>query len=159
MKIAIAADHAGFSLKQALRDQLKARGHDVLDLGTNNEESTDYPDYAAAVGREIAAGHVECGFLVCSTGIGMAMATNKIPGIRAALATNDEEVRLTRDHNDANVLTFGAKFVDAAQAGNMAQIFMNTPFSGGARHRRRIAKMAELERAAEFNTHQVEASK
>src|SRR5690349_6560756 len=150
MKIAIAADHAGFSLKEALRDELMARGHEVVDLGTDNDQSTDYPDYAAAVAREVAAKHVDRGFLVCSTGVGMAMAANKVPGIRAALAINDEEVRLTRDHNDANVLTFGAKFVDTAQAARMAEVFITTPFSGGARHMRRIAKMAELEHAAEL---------
>jgi ribose 5-phosphate isomerase B len=158
MKIAVAADHAGFSLKARLRDQLRALGHEVLDLGTDSDESTDYPDYAAAVGHEVVAGRVDRGFLFCSTGVGMAMAANKIRGVRAALAVNDEEVRLTRDHNDANVLTFGAKFVDTEQACRMAEIFIDTAFSAGARHQRRIEKMAELEHAAEFH-HEVETSK
>lgn len=155
MKIAIAADHAGFSLKQMLRDELRAHGHDVVDLGTESDASTDYPDYAAAVAREVTAGHVDRGFLVCSTGVGMAIAANKVPGIRAALAVNDEEVKLTREHNDANILTFGAKFTSAEQASQMAELFINTEFSGGVRHRRRIAKMAELEQTS----HEVEASK
>src|ERR1700716_1605202 len=113
MKIAIAADHAGFSLKQTLRDELRAKGHEVADLGTRNEESTDYPDYAAAVGRDVASGDADRGILVCSSGVGMSMAANKIPGVRAALAMNSDEVRVTREHNDANVLTLGARFTTA----------------------------------------------
>ena|SRR5690349_8947590 len=159
MKIAIGADHAGFSLKEKLRDELKARGHEVLDLGTNSDASTDYPDYAAAVAQEVAAGRAQRGFLVCSTGVGMAIAANKMPGIRAALAMNEEEVRLTRDHNDANVLTFGAKFIDANEAAKMADVFINTNFSGGERHSRRIAKMAELEHATHCSPEEVETAK
>src|SRR6476620_1649432 len=99
MKIAIAADHAGFSLKQTLRDALRAQGHDVTDFGTDNDESTDYPDYAGAVARNVAEGGAERGILVCSSGVGMSIAANKIAGIRAALGTVPEEVRVTRQHN------------------------------------------------------------
>jgi ribose 5-phosphate isomerase B len=148
MKIAIAADHAGFSLKEKLLDALRAEGHDVTDFGTHSEDSTDYPDYAAAVSREVTHGTAERGILVCSTGVGMSMAANKIPGIRAALATSPEEVRLTREHNDANVLTIGAKFATPEYAEELIDIFLATDFSGGVRHARRIAKLADLDRMA-----------
>jgi ribose 5-phosphate isomerase B len=147
MRIAIAADHAGFALKEKLRDLLRERGHAVLDLGTSNADSTDYPDYAGAVAREVARGSSEVGLLVCSTGVGMSIAANKVSGIRAALGTNPEEVRLTRAHNDANVLALGAKFIDLNAAEQLVDIFLNTQFEGG-RHARRIAKITELERAA-----------
>jgi len=149
MKIAIAADHAGFSLKQTLRDELLAKGHQVLDLGTRSEESTDYPDYAAAVGHNVANGESDRGILVCSSGVGMSMAANKVSGIRAALGMDPEEVRVTREHNDANVLTLGSRFTTPEQASNLVDIFLNTNFSGGERHFRRIAKLAELDRLAQ----------
>ncbi|MEO8129073.1 MAG: ribose 5-phosphate isomerase B [Bryobacteraceae bacterium] len=152
MKIAIAADHAGFVLKQKLRDELRAKGYEVVDFGTTSEESTDYPDYAAAVGHSVVSGAAERGILVCSSGVGMSMAANKIPGIRAALAANAEEVRVTREHNDANVLTLGARFTSSEEAANLVDIFLNTNFSGGERHARRIAKLARLERLAQEET-------
>lgn len=148
MKIAIAADHAGFSLKERLREDLAAKGHDLVDFGTNSEESTDYPDYAAAVGHSVAGGKSDRGILVCSTGVGMSIAANKIPGIRAALGTNREEVRLTRDHNDANVLTLGAKFTNPEDAIEFVDTFLNTSFSGGVRHLRRVNKIAAIENSA-----------
>ena len=149
MKIAIAADHAGFSLKETLRDELRAKGYEVADLGTQNEESTDYPDYAAAVSHDVANGGAEMGILVCSSGVGMSMAANKVPGIRAALGINPEEVRVTREHNDANVLTLGARFTSPEEASKLVDIFLTTKFSGGERHARRIAKLAGLERLAQ----------
>ena len=149
MKIAIAADHAGFSLKEILREALKTNGYQVEDLGTQNEDSTDYPDYAAAVGHKVADGDVQRGILVCSSGVGMSMAANKIAGVRAALGTNPEEVRLTRLHNDANVLTLGARFTAPEEASKLVEIFLTTKFDGGDRHVRRIAKLAELDRLAQ----------
>ena len=149
MKIAIAADHAGFALKQILRDELRTKGYEVTDFGTTNEESTDYPDYASAVSRNVVNGGAERGILVCSSGVGMSMAANKVPGIRAALGTNADEVRVTREHNDANVLTLGARFTTPEEAANLVDIFLNTNFSGGERHARRIAKLAELDRSAQ----------
>jgi ribose 5-phosphate isomerase B len=149
MKIAIAADHAGFSLKQTLRDALRAQGHEVIDFGTDNDESTDYPDYASAVGRNLADGGAERGILVCSSGVGMSIAANKIAGVRAALGTVPEEVRVTRQHNDANVLTLGARFTTPEEAGRLVDIFLNTKFDGGVRHVRRLAKIAELDRSAQ----------
>jgi ribose 5-phosphate isomerase B len=144
MRIAIAADHAGFELKQVLRDRLRAAGHQVEDLGTHSSESTDYPDYASAVARQLTEGKADRGILVCSTGVGMSIAANKIPGIRAALGHFPEEVRLTRAHNDANILTLGANFTDAATAAQLIEVFLNTGFDGG-RHSRRLAKIGALE--------------
>jgi ribose 5-phosphate isomerase B len=144
MTIAIGADHAGFALKQQIGDTLREAGHKVIDFGTNSAESTDYPDYAAAVARDVASGQADRGILVCGTGVGMSMAANKIPGVRAALAWNPEEVQLTRQHNDANVITLGAKFTDAQTANLLTRIFLETPFEGG-RHQRRVGKIAILE--------------
>jgi ribose 5-phosphate isomerase B len=144
MKIAIGADHAGFALKEKLRDKLVADGHQVQDLGTNNSESADYPDFAARVAREVAAGQADRGILVCSSGVGMSIAANKIPGVRAALATHEEEVRLTRSHNDANVLTIGAKYTPEEEAKRFLDAFLTTEFEGG-RHARRVGKITQLE--------------
>jgi ribose 5-phosphate isomerase B len=144
MKIAIGADHAGFALKEKLRSRLTREGHEVVDYGTSSAESCDYPDYAQAVGREVGAGRTDRGILVCSTGIGMAIAANKIDGVRAAPAQSEDEVRMTREHNDANVLTIGAKYLDEPRAEALIDIFLNTEFTGG-RHARRVAKIAQLE--------------
>jgi ribose 5-phosphate isomerase B len=144
MRIAIGADHGGFLLKEQVRAQLAESGHEVVDFGTHSAESCDYPDYARSVSHAVAQGDVERGILVCSTGIGMAMAANKVAGIRAAPAQSDDEVRFTREHNDANILTLGAKFVDERRALELIRIFLETEFSGG-RHARRVAKISELE--------------
>ena len=145
MKIAIGADHAGFSLKEQLRRKLSEEGYEVADFGTGSLESCDYPDYAGAVGRDVAQGNSDRGILVCSTGIGMAMAANKVDGVRAAPAQSDDEVKFTREHNDANVLTLGAKYMDENRAMELIDIFLKTEFTGG-RHARRVAKIAQLEK-------------
>lgn len=145
MKIAIAADHAGFALKERLRQKLTEAGHVVADFGTGSTESCDYPDYAGQVGREVAEGRSQRGILVCSTGIGMAIAANKVAGVRAAPAQSEDEVRLTREHNDANVLTLGARYLDEERAAGLVALFLGTEFTGG-RHARRVAKIAQLER-------------
>jgi ribose 5-phosphate isomerase B len=145
MKIAIGADHAGFSLKEQLRRRLAAEGNEVVDFGTGTPESCDYPDFAQSVGRDVAQGRSDRGILVCSTGIGMAMAANKVDGVRAAPAESDDEVKLTREHNDANVLTLGARYMDENRAMELIDIFLKTEFAGG-RHARRIAKIAQLEK-------------
>ncbi len=145
MKIAIGADHAGFALKDQVRDALRQAGHEVVDVGTNSAESTDYPDYAGAVAHDVVSGAADRGVLVCSTGVGMSIAANKVDGIRAALAVNPEEVRLTRAHNDANIITIGARYTDAQTANEMVRVFLETPFEGG-RHARRIGKIALLEK-------------
>ena len=145
MKIAIGADHAGFSLKEQLRRKLSGEGYEVVDFGTGSPESCDYPDFARAVGRDVAQGGSDRGILVCSTGIGMAMAANKVNGVRAAPAESDDEVKMTREHNDANVLTLGAKYMDENRAMELIDIFLKTEFAGG-RHARRVAKIAQLEK-------------
>jgi ribose 5-phosphate isomerase B len=145
MKIAIAADHAGFALKEKLRQRLEGEGHEVVDFGPGNADSCDYPDYAQPVARDVAQGRSDRGILVCSTGIGMAMAANKVDGVRAAPAVSEDEVRMTREHNDANVLTIGAKYLDEPHAADLVHIFLNTEFAGG-RHARRVAKIAQLEK-------------
>src|ERR1039458_6976545 len=145
MKISIGADHAGFSLKEQLRRRLSGEGYEVVDFGTGSLESCDYPDFARAVGRDVAQGGSDRGILVCSTGIGMAMAANKVDGVRAAPGQSDDEVRFTREHNDANVLTLGAKYLEEARAMELIDIFLNTDFAGG-RHARRVAKIAQLEK-------------
>ncbi len=144
MKIAIAADHAGFALKEQLRRKLAEDGNQVVDFGTNTADSCDYPDFAQTVAREVAQGRSDRGILVCSTGIGMAIAANKVDGVRAAPAQSQDEVKLTRQHNDANVLTLGAKYLDEAQAMDLIHTFLGTEFIGG-RHARRVAKIAQLE--------------
>jgi len=144
MKIAIGADHAGFVLKEQLRRELAGDGHEIVDFGTNSQESCDYPDYAQLVAREVAHGRSDRGILVCSTGIGMAMAANKVAGVRAAHVGSEDEARLTREHNDANVLALGAKYLDELRALAMARVFLQTEFAGG-RHSRRLAKIALLE--------------
>jgi ribose 5-phosphate isomerase B len=145
MKIAIGADHAGFALKEELRRKLTDKGYEVVDFGTNSLESCDYPDFAQSVGRDVAQGHSDRGILVCSTGIGMAIAANKVDGVRAAPAQSDDEVKFTREHNDANVLTLGAKYMDAGRAMELLDIFLKTEFAGG-RHVRRVEMIAQMEK-------------
>lgn len=140
MKIAIAADHAGFKMKEALKAAYP--NIDWLDLGTTSEESTDFPDYAFTLAMAVAGGHAERGVLVCSTGIGMSMAANRHPMIRAALCTNVDMAKFTRSHNDANVLCLGAKYVDVDGARAIIDTFLNTPFSGLDRYVRRNNKLA-----------------
>jgi len=144
MKIAIASDHAGFVLKEQLREKLLRDGHEVVDFGTNSDESCDYPDFAQSVARDVAQGRCDRGILCCGTGIGMAIAANKVNGVRAAPAQFEEEVKLTREHNDANILTLGARFIATERAAHMVDIFLETEFLGG-KHSRRVAKIAKME--------------
>lgn len=145
MKIAIGADHAGFELKEKLKQRLLQQGVEVDDRGTLDNNSVDYPDFAAAVGREVASGRAERGLLVCGSGIGMAVAANKVPGVRAANITTEEEARLSREHNDLNVLTMGARILQEDQAFRILEAWLTTEFAGG-RHQRRVEKISELER-------------
>jgi ribose 5-phosphate isomerase B len=145
MKIAIGADHAGFALKDQVRDALCQAGHEVVDVGATSAESTDYPDYAGTVAHDVVSGAADRGILVCSTGVGMSIAANKVNGIRAAIAFNPDEVRLTRAHNDANIITLGARYTSSEAANEMVRIFLETPFEGG-RHARRVGKIAQLEK-------------
>ena len=145
MKIAIAADHAGFSLKEKLRARLTGEGHEIVDFGPNTDVSCDYPDFAQPVARDVAQGRSDRGILVCGSGVGMSIAANKISGIRAAVGTSEEQVRVTREHNNINVLTLGARTLDPGAAERLIEAFFNTEFLGD-RHARRLAQIAELER-------------
>lgn len=140
MKIAIGSDHAGFDLKEAIKGDLVKRGHDVLDCGTNGPASVDYPDYGYAVARAVVAGDAERGVVVCGSGIGIAMAANKVAGARAGVATDIFSARLMRQHNDANILALGARITAPALAEAILETFLETPFEGG-RHQRRIEKL------------------
>jgi ribose 5-phosphate isomerase B len=144
MRVALGADHAGVHLKDAIRSLLENRGVEVHDFGTLDETSVDYPDYAAQVGRAVAAGEVDRGILACGTGLGMAMAANKVDGIRAAPVVDLESARLSREHNDANILALGARVTTPETALQIVDTFLDTPFAGG-RHQRRIAKITALE--------------
>jgi ribose 5-phosphate isomerase B len=152
MKIAIGADHAGFELKKQLGDVLRQSGHEVCDFGTNSAEAADYPDYALHVAKAVSSGAAERGVLICGSGIGMAIAANKVRGVRAAVGATPEEVRLTRAHNNLNVLTLGARFMDPAKALELVRTFLETPFEDShnesGRHARRVAKITQMEEHA-----------
>jgi ribose 5-phosphate isomerase B len=144
MKIAIASDHAGYEEKERLKPLLTELGIQFEDLGTVSEASVDYPDYARKVGDEVANGHVEQGLLVCGSGTGMAIAANKVPGVRAAVAWNEETARLAREHNDANVLSLGARTTPPEDLPKIVRAWFAAEFAGG-RHERRIEKIKEIE--------------
>jgi ribose 5-phosphate isomerase B len=141
MKIAVGADHAGFELKERLKDYLAKKGHEVLDLGTGSTESVDYPKFGYAVGDAVASGRAERGVLACGTGIGIAMAANKVTGVRAGTPNDLFGTRLMRQHNDANVISFGARQIAAPLAEAMLDTFLETPFEGGGRHERRVKQL------------------
>ncbi|MBR1563407.1 MAG: ribose 5-phosphate isomerase B [Ruminococcus sp.] len=147
MKIAIGNDHAAPELKLAVKAHLEEKGFEVIDKGCAVGEKCDYPDAAAAVCREITEGGCELGILICGTGLGMSYAANKIKGIRAACCSDYFSARLSREHNNANVLCFGARVVGEGTALDLVDIFVDTPFSGDERHQRRIDKITALENA------------
>ena len=149
MNIALGADHAGFELKEKIKQKLAAEGITVDDRGTNSTASVDYPDYARAVAEEVAAHKADLGILVCSTGIGMSIAANKVPGIRAAKVDTEFEAERSREHNDANVLTLGADTISTDEAMKVVGTWLKTPFSNGERHERRVQKIAAIEREDE----------
>ncbi|KAA2212678.1 ribose 5-phosphate isomerase B [Teichococcus oryzae] len=138
--IALGADHAGVTLKDSLRAALEAAGHPVLDFGTHGDGSVDYPDFAHQVARAVTEGQASFGVLVCGTGIGMSIAANRHPAIRAVVVHNTTEARLTRAHNDANVACFGARTTGPEVVLDSLSAFLTTPYEGG-RHARRVAKI------------------
>ena len=142
--IAIGADHGGVELKDALVVALRQRGADVLDVGTSGTDSVDYPDFARAVAGRVSRGEVDCGILLCTNGIGMTIAANKFPGVRAALVADATAARMAREHNDANVLVLGGGMTGKFLARELLGIFLDTRFAGG-RHERRIEKIAAIE--------------
>jgi len=144
MRIALGADHAGVALKAEVRALLESRGVEIIDVGAVSEESVDYPDYAAKVGEAVAQGDVDSGIIVCGTGLGMAIAANKVAGVRAVPVVDLDSARLGRAHNNANVLALGARVTPSALALDIVSTFLDTPFEGG-RHQRRIDKIAALE--------------
>jgi ribose 5-phosphate isomerase B len=146
MKIAVGSDHAGVQLKDHLVARLRGQGHEVADLGTQGTASVDYPDFAAQVARAVAGGSAERGVLVCGTGQGMAMAANRVSGVRAAVVSDTFSARATRGHNDANVLCLGQRVVGYGVAEEIVDVFLATPFEGG-RHAGRVAKVNALDRA------------
>ncbi|WP_374763808.1 ribose 5-phosphate isomerase B [Yunchengibacter salinarum] len=138
--VALASDHAGFALKEQLRGALEAAGYAVIDLGTHSEDRVDYPDYGAAMGRAITEGKAGRGVIVCGSGIGIAIAANRFPAVRAATVHDHVSARLSREHNDANVLSLGARLIGPAVAEDCLFTFLETPFEGG-RHADRVAKL------------------
>lgn len=145
MKIAIASDHAGFHEKEQLKPLLDELGIQYEDLGTVSTESVDYPDYARKVGEEVAQGRVDQGLLVCGSGTGMAIAANKVTGVRAAVAWNEEIARLAREHNDANVLALGARVTPFEELTQIVRSWFAAKFDGG-RHMKRVEKIRDIER-------------
>lgn len=144
MKIAIGSDHAGFAMKEAIEARLRASGRSVEDFGTDSPESMDYPDVGAAVAKAVAGGRAERGILVCSTGIGMSIVANKVGGVRAALCDSEETAKLSRTHNDANVLALSGKFTPVDTALKIVDAFLSTDFPEEERHARRVRKIHEL---------------
>ena len=146
IKIAIASDHAGYDLKEEIKKHLADRGIEFIDFGTNNPtDSVNYPDFAHALCSSIQNGETERGILVCGTGIGMSMAANKHAGIRAACCSDTFSSRLTRTHNDANVLCFGARVVGTGVATDLVDVFIDTEFEGG-RHTKRVEMLNALDK-------------
>jgi len=145
MKISLGADHAGYQLKEKIKQWLAQQGIEVTDHGANSLDSVDYPDYARDVAHDVAGKRADWGILVCGSGIGMAMAANKVPGVRAANVTSEVEAQLSREHNDANVLAIGARILDDAAAFKIVDTWLHTGFAGG-RHQGRVDKITALER-------------
>ena len=144
MKIAVACDHGGLELKKALLHYLAAHGHEIVDFGTNCADSCDYPDYALPAAEAVASGKCERGILICSTGIGISIAANKVRGIRCAHCHDTYSAKYTRLHNDANMLAFGQKVIGEGLMLEIVDIFLNTEFEGG-RHQRRVDKISAIE--------------
>ena len=147
MKIALGADHAGFELKDRIKVWLVQQGYQTHDEGTHAPDSVDYPDYARKVAEDVAAHRADVGILVCGSGIGMAIAANKVPGIRAANVTSENEAALSREHNNANVLTLGARILKDDVARRIVDKWLHTQFAGG-RHQQRLDKISAIEAEA-----------
>jgi RpiB/LacA/LacB family sugar-phosphate isomerase len=148
MRIAVAADHAGYPLKQAVLDQVAALGHEALDLGTNSTDAVDYPDYAEAVGRAIIDGRADRGIVLCGSGVGASVAANKMRGIRAAVCHDTYSAHQGVEHDDMNVLSIGARVVGPEVTAELVTAFVGAQFSGEPRHRRRLDKVLAIENAS-----------
>jgi ribose 5-phosphate isomerase B len=150
MKVAIASDHRGFHLKEKVISLLKSKGHEVIDDGPASENSVDYPDFAALVARKVSNKEVDRGILICGTGIGMAIAANKFPGVRAAACADEVTAELSRRHNDLNILCLSGDLISSRVCERLVEIWMDTEFEGG-RHARRIDRISELEQETHRN--------
>jgi ribose 5-phosphate isomerase B len=150
MKIAIASDHRGYHLKEKVISLLKAKGHEVVDEGPSTDESVDYPDFAALVASKVSSGTVDRGILICGTGLGMAIAANKFPRVRAAACVDEVTAELSRRHNDLNVLCLSGDLLSSRSTERLVEIWMDTEFEGG-RHQRRLDKILEMEQKAPKN--------
>ena len=146
MRLAVAADHAGFHLKQAVVEYLREAGYQPLDLGTEGPEPVDYPDFARALGQAVLQGKAERGILICGSGVGACVAANKMRGIRAGVCHDTYSAHQGVEHDDMNVLCLGARVIGVELALEVVRAFLEASFSGGERHRRRLAKIAEMER-------------
>ena len=146
MKIAVACDHGGLNLKKTLIAYLEKNGHEVKNFGTDTFDSCDYPDFAVQAAEAVASGECERGIVVCSSGIGVSIVANKVPGVRCAHCHDTYCAKYTRLHNDANMIAFGEKVVGVGLMEELVSIFLTTEFEGGERHERRVAKIAELEK-------------
>lgn len=145
MKIALGSDHGGFDLKAAIKTYLLEQGHEVKDFGTQSNASCDYPIYGEKVGEAVSSGDCDRGIVICGTGLGISMAANKVPGIRAAVCTNEFMAAMSREHNDANVLALGARVLGEGLALRIVGIWLETEFAGD-RHQRRIDKISDIEK-------------
>lgn len=143
MKIALASDHGGFALKEAIKAHLNEKGYEILDLGTHSEESVDYPQYGKACGEAVASGEAQRGIVCCGTGIGISIAANKVKGVRAAVITNEFMAEMTKRHNDANIIALGGRVLETAYAIKLVDIWLTTEFEGG-RHQRRVDMLDEM---------------
>jgi ribose 5-phosphate isomerase B len=143
--IAIGSDHGGFELKEEIRAHLTGQGIEVIDLGTNSRESVDYPKFGFLVGEAVIKGKVDLGIVVCGTGLGISMAANKVPGIRAAVCTETYSARMAREHNNANILALGGRVTGVGLALDIVDIFIKTPFAGG-RHSHRVDLITSIEK-------------
>ena len=144
MKIAVGCDHGGLEYKNAIAEHLKAQGHEVVDVGTYTLDSCHYPLFGEAVGRKVASGECRFGVVVCTSGEGIAISANKVKGVRCGIAYNDDVARLMRQHNNANVISFGQKFMDLNDVLRRVDIFISTEFEGG-RHQTRVDMMSDIE--------------
>ncbi|HRX57379.1 MAG TPA: ribose 5-phosphate isomerase B [Eubacteriales bacterium] len=145
MKIAIACDHGGYDMKENLAAYLREQGHEVKDFGSYSSESIDYPDFIFPAAEAVASGEFERGVVVCTTGIGVSICANKVKGIRCALCSDEYSARMTREHNDTNMIAFGGNVTTVVRAREMLEIWLKTPFSNGERHCRRIGKISTYE--------------
>jgi ribose 5-phosphate isomerase B len=142
--VVIGSDHGGLELKASVSEALRQRGLEVVDLGTDNDDSVDYPDFAEKVAGSVSRGEAACGILVCGTGIGMSIVANKFPGVRAALVTDEYMARMAKEHNNANILVLGGRVLEAMSAARIVAVWLDAVFEGG-RHQRRLDKIAQLE--------------